>query len=145
MRLRKQFLVMKRLQIGLTLRFLFLALLFAVFIAFEVYITIWPVASGFIPADLITLVKGQILFRVGCFALPVAFVVLAFCLVFTHRVAGPIYRFEQTLDRLARGEDIASVKIRKGDELKEMADKLNAVIRLINRLKAAERQGPDGR
>jgi len=107
--------------------------LFSLFIGFEVYITIWPVASGFISEDSMELVKHQIFFRFLFFLFPIIFVIVAFSIIFSHRIAGPIYRFEQTLDKLIQGEDVEYIRLRKNDELKGLAAKLNDLIRIVKK------------
>lgn len=53
---------------------------------------------------------------------PVTFV---FGILLTFRVAGPIYRFEQYLRSVAKGEQIGPCKIRQGDELQPLCDAIN--------------------
>ena len=134
-RIRRHYLIKKRMQLGLTFRFLFLTILFSLFIGFEVYITIWPIVSGVIPKDLMGLVKYQIFFRLLLFAFPVIFVIVASSIVFSHRIAGPVYRFEQTLDKLIKGEDAEYIQLRKGDELKGLAGRLNELIHTLGKSK----------
>lgn len=43
----------------------------------------------------------------------------------THRVAGPLYRFEQTLDNMLSGDLSNTISLRSKDEGKELAFKLN--------------------
>lgn len=43
----------------------------------------------------------------------------------THRVAGPLYRFEQTLDTMLAGDLSDTIALRSKDEGKELAAKLN--------------------
>lgn len=43
----------------------------------------------------------------------------------THRVAGPLYRFEQTLDTMLAGDLSDTITLRSKDEGKELAAKLN--------------------
>lgn len=134
-KIRHHYLIKKRMQLGLTFRFLFLTILFFLFIGFEAYITIWPVVSEVIPKDLMDLVKYQIFFRLLFFIVPVIFVIAASSIVFSHRIAGPIYRFEQTLDKLIKGEDTEYIQLRKGDELKGLAVRLNELIRTLGKSK----------
>jgi|Deesub1362B_J571_1020462.scaffolds.fasta_scaffold00082_50 methyl-accepting chemotaxis protein len=54
--------------------------------------------------------------------------VVIFSMFLTHRVAGPIYRFERTVDDLIEGNLNFRVRIRKKDEGKELADKFNNLI-----------------
>lgn len=49
-------------------------------------------------------------------------------LVLTHRIAGPIYRFEQYLKSVAAGEHEGPCKIRKGDELQDLCDVINEAV-----------------
>nr|NJM03125.1 methyl-accepting chemotaxis protein [Desulfobacula sp.] len=47
-------------------------------------------------------------------------------LVMTHRVAGPFYRFEKSLDEMMAGDISQKIILRKKDEGKELARKINA-------------------
>jgi len=137
---RGKYLINKSMQLGLTLRFLFLIIIFSLFIGFEVYITIWPVVSGAIPQDLWDLVLDQIFFRLTCFIFPIIFVITAFSIVFSHRIAGPIYRLEKTLDRLIRGEVVETIRLRKGDALKELVEKTNSLITMVKQSRIPEQK-----
>jgi hypothetical protein len=46
----------------------------------------------------------------------------------TFRIAGPLYRFEEYMGQVARGEDRGPCQIRKGDMLQEVCDKLNLMV-----------------
>ena len=50
----------------------------------------------------------------------------------THRIAGPVYRFEQHLGAIARGEDPGICRIRKGDELQELCGILNDAVATLH-------------
>jgi len=43
----------------------------------------------------------------------------------THRVAGPFYRFEKTVDEMIKGDLSVEVGLREKDEGKELAEKIN--------------------
>jgi hypothetical protein len=43
----------------------------------------------------------------------------------THRIAGPVYRFEQYLEAIARGERAGACSIRKNDEFQELCGLIN--------------------
>ncbi len=43
----------------------------------------------------------------------------------SHRVAGPIYRVERTLEELLRGNFHVRMRLRKGDEFRELEDVVN--------------------
>ncbi|MBI5758927.1 MAG: hypothetical protein HZA46_10460 [Planctomycetales bacterium] len=49
-------------------------------------------------------------------------------LVLTHKISGPIVRFQRSLKQLARGERITPVQLRKGDLLVGFQDTFNAYV-----------------
>lgn len=52
---------------------------------------------------------------------------LALGVLFTHRIAGPMYRFHKFLTAVRDGEKPGRCTIRKGDEFQEFCDLLNDV------------------
>ena len=46
----------------------------------------------------------------------------------THRIAGPVYRFEQYLTQVARGDDVGPCTLRDGDELQDLCDVINRAV-----------------
>jgi methyl-accepting chemotaxis protein len=56
-----------------------------------------------------------------------------FSLLYSHKIAGPIYRFEQSFDLLLSGENDFMIVLRKRDEFKYLADKMNALIDYMRR------------
>lgn len=64
--------------------------------------------------------------------LPALSLVILWCaLVLSHRFAGPIERLEDDLDRILAGETHHRVRLRKNDDLKGVADRINALARRI--------------
>src|SRR3989442_5924477 len=51
-----------------------------------------------------------------------------FSIYLTHRLAGPLFRIEQTARELIRGNLALRIRLRKGDELHERAGLLNEVL-----------------
>ncbi len=70
----------------------------------------------------------------GFFASLILGVVAA--LFFPHAVAGPIYRIEKEIIEIGKGRLNKEVIVRKGDEVKDLADSVNVMIEeLRNRIK----------
>lgn len=68
----------------------------------------------------------------------------------THRVAGPLVRFQNALDALARGERVEPIELRDGDLVIELQDAFNAYLATLDQPAAdtfdpVEAFGPDGR
>jgi methyl-accepting chemotaxis protein len=70
-------------------------------------IIVWPILAVLIPAAAV------------------------FSIYLTHRLAGPLFRFEQTARELIRGNLALRIRLRKGDELHELAGLLNEVLDTI--------------
>src|SRR5207245_2236976 len=66
--------------------------------------TVWPAIAVLIPAAAV------------------------FSISLTHRLAGPLFRFEQTARELIRGNLALRIRLRKRDELHELAGLLNQVL-----------------
>lgn len=66
------------------------------------------------------------------FTLPSLVLILLWCaLVISHRFAGPIERFEADLDQILSGDAHHKIRLRKNDDLKGVADRVNALIKLL--------------
>ncbi|MCP3872195.1 MAG: methyl-accepting chemotaxis protein [Desulfobacteraceae bacterium] len=52
--------------------------------------------------------------------------VIIITLILTHRVAGPFYRFEKSLDEMVEGDISNKIILRQKDEGKDLAQKINA-------------------
>jgi signal transduction histidine kinase len=128
---RKNVLTNKGLQFRIARHFLLLIILFSLFVGFEVFVSIWQVVSDTIPDNSAALVRNKILFRMVVFAIPVACVIVACSIVLTHHIAGPLYRLEKKLQKLAKGEDVDYIQIRKNDELKGLTSTINDLIRSL--------------
>ena len=147
MKKRIQYLIKSRMQLGLALRFFIIVSMLFAFIGFEGYITIWPVVAEFVPDVSMDLMNRLILMRFLYFVFPILFVMAAVTVIFSHRIAGPVYRLERTLDELIQGEDVAGIQLRRGDELKGLAARINKLILLIGELrktKSRDVENPDG-
>jgi len=57
--------------------------------------------------------------------------VVVLAMFLTHRFAGPIYRFERSIDELIKGNFGFQIHLRTKDEGKELAEKINDLITVI--------------
>ena len=65
------------------------------------------------------------------FGIGILFVIIQLVLLtifFSHKVAGPVYRFEMTCHDIIDGNYTGKIKLRKGDEMQNLATLLNEVI-----------------
>ncbi len=72
------------------------------------------------------LMLGQTIWpAIICILIPATVI---FSLYLTHRIAGPLYRFEQSALEFQQGNLALRISVRKGDELKQLAEKLNRTV-----------------
>jgi Arc/MetJ-type ribon-helix-helix transcriptional regulator len=57
-----------------------------------------------------------------------AFFAIVVGLYFSHKLAGPIYRFKLELQRIADGRGWRAIRLRKGDDFHDVADVLNRAL-----------------
>jgi len=58
--------------------------------------------------------------------------IAAISVLFSHRIAGPLYRLEKNLDAIASGDLTVSTRFRGMDQLSSLADEMNAMVRSLN-------------
>jgi methyl-accepting chemotaxis protein len=129
---RRNFLINKDFQLRFIARILFGISLMALTVAFTAYYTTWvrimdqfynlpPVAAQFAP--LFTSVNRTLLVLLILFL-----VISALLAVFvSHTIAGPLFRFEQTLKSLLEGDLTLTIGLRRSDEFKSLVDLFNAL------------------
>ena len=54
-------------------------------------------------------------------------------LFFSHRIVGPIYNLRRSLEKIAAGDLTCRVRLRKKDELKDVAEALNRFTEMMDR------------
>lgn len=61
--------------------------------------------------------------------LPVVFVVLAIMVVFiSHRIAGPLYRLKQYMEKIENGDYSVTLKFRQNDAIHDVAESFNRMV-----------------
>jgi len=130
-RRRKRLIVDKKLQLGMSLHivgFVYLYLvLFALLANFGAIKTV--VFGGAETAYIEAVTRLNIFVQV--FVIPLVATFVCMCLhgiVFSHRLAGPLYRFKQTLRRIQDGDLAGEIELRKGDYFHDLCDEVNAMI-----------------
>ena len=62
----------------------------------------------------------------------VGLVALVVTLLISHRIAGPMFRFNKDIEEISRGNLQKNVKIREGDQFGAVADNLNEMVGTLN-------------
>lgn len=138
-------LIQPRLQLKLTGWFLSVTVigLLLQYILFGYFLTQLALQLPGQGAYLVAQADGMLMKALGLTFLLVLPLTLAVGILVTFRVAGPVYRFEQHLGSIARGEDPGTCRIRKGDELQGLCDHINAAVGTLRAGGAPARAGTD--
>ena len=67
-------------------------------------------------------------------------IVLLLSLIFSHSVAGPVYRFEKTLEEMRNGNLTVFVRLRRRDQFQETGDLFNQTLVSLRRRIQQERE-----
>ena len=103
---RKNYLVNKRLQLGIFLKWI---ILLVILLSGVLYYFEWNVYISIIALIVLILFSWRML-------------------ILSHRLAGPIYRLEKDLADIAKGNFSIRIKFRKKDKLKSIADGINKIL-----------------
>ncbi|MDD5448969.1 MAG: methyl-accepting chemotaxis protein [Candidatus Omnitrophica bacterium] len=141
---RRQYLIKTRFQLkytGIIILFMF-AVAWAA--GYTVYYTGWllmgeKLANVYPQGRLIAIMRtinATLLLRV----LLIAPFIALLSVFLSHKVAGPLYRIERFIKQVASGDLSAKLKLRRGDDLKDVAEAINQMTddlkNRVNRLKA---------
>ncbi len=96
-----------------------------------------PVGGQYLVDAMPSIISEILIFTFGL-VLPLIFAV---GVLITHRIAGPIYRFEQYLKAVVEEKANGPCRIRSGDELQELCDVINAAVEHLER--KARKAEPD--
>ncbi len=75
-------------------------------------------------------------------AIIIAIAVIVTLLV-SHKIAGPMFRFEKDIERVAAGDLKSRFRIRNGDQFTEVVDSLNTMVLSLNSSLAEIKEGVD--
>ena len=131
MKKRINYLINTKYQIRFAIKFAIITTLLSGFVAFQLYAIVWPVLSRFVPEETVSFVTQQIFSRAVIFLALALVMIVAFTIVISHRVAGPIFSMHRTIKKILNGEGIEFVRLRKNDEFQSFAKDLNGLIAII--------------
>lgn len=129
---RKNMLVNKKIQLGLTLEILLaLACYLLLFFVLTLFSPLSTLLSGGMTGVEVAAAKEEISYVVKVVLLPLAFAFVCIAIhgsLILHKLAGPLYRFNVVLDAM-RGRDLTPMtRIRQGDYLQETSERFGLVL-----------------
>ena len=89
---------------------------------FDAYpVLMQPIYDEFIP------IISDFFFKIAIYVL----LVIVISAIVSHKMAGPVYRFEQTCKAIAKGDFSQRVHLRKGDRLTELQEEFNKMMDVV--------------
>ena len=126
---RTKYFIHKRFQLQYLGLFLVLSIFIMVMASATVYISTYDVLkekleSVYPQSELRPIIRqtNWVLFRNLILLIPIIAVGSVYL---SHKIAGPLYRIEKSIEQIAKGDLDLKVKLRQGDEFKEIAHALN--------------------
>ena len=81
-------------------------------------VLVQPIYDEFIP------IVASFFYKIAIYVL----LVIIISAIVSHRMAGPVYRFEQTCKQIAKGDFSQRVHLRKGDQLTQLQQEFNTMM-----------------
>ncbi len=81
----------------------------------------------------LALIKHAITYKLLMRSLLLIFAIAIISVFISHRMAGPVYKFEQTIRALSQGKEVEEIRLRKRDEFYGLATAINALINSMKR------------
>ena len=126
---RKRYLVKKGFQLKFMCVIVGAMILIASFTGLSVYTAIMQTLVTQFHGENLALIKHAITYQLFIRSLLLIFAIAIMSVFISHRVAGPIYRFEHTINALARGAEVKEIRLRKRDAFYEVAESINQLIK----------------
>ena len=89
---------------------------------FDAYpVLMQPIYDEFVP------IISDFFYKIAIYVL----LVIVISAIVSHKMAGPVYRFEQTCKAIAKGDFSQRVHLRKGDRLQELQTEFNKMMDVV--------------
>jgi methyl-accepting chemotaxis protein len=144
---RRQLFISKGFQTRFILKFvLILVLSGAISIGLTLFNTQGTLTSSFVDSKLViqntsVAIMPSVVYTTLVTTFVVGLIVIMVTLLVSHKIAGPVYRFEKDITRIAEGDLKNRIRIRKGDQFQALASSLNQMIDALNTRVLSVRKG----
>jgi len=140
---RKQYFVAAKFQtryIGLILALMFLAVVMCSYVVYySMMVTMGEKLATVYPQGRLISIVNMVNLRILLVFLMITPFVVIIGIYLSHKIAGPIFRMERFLGRVASGDLSQRLTLRKGDELVNLAEGINKVIESVKASLAKEK------
>ncbi|MBU1045154.1 MAG: HAMP domain-containing protein [Candidatus Omnitrophica bacterium] len=140
---RRKFLIQKEFQLKFVGFLILVILAISALVVLTVNLSIWAAVEKGVSSQ-VQIVIDQILHNMNVlfmFEIPIVLLISIFAaIIFSHKIAGPVYRLQQAAIQVVRGDLTSNVHLRRDDELKNLSSAFNSVVDNMHLLVAKDRK-----
>ena len=126
---RKQYIVKKGFQLRFMIIIITAMVLIAIVTGLSIYSAVMQTLVNQFHGENLAMIQHAITYKLFIRSLLLIFAIAIISVFISHRVAGPIYKFEGIIKDLASGKKVEEFKLRKRDEFYELALAINNLIK----------------
>ncbi len=130
---RKRYLLKKGVQLRFMMVIIVAMVLIALVTSLSIYYAVMQTLVTQFHGENLALIKHAITYKLLMRSLLLIFAIAIISVFISHRMAGPVYKFEQTIRALSQGKEVEEIKLRKRDEFYGLATAINALINSMKR------------
>ena len=135
---RRNYFINKKFQTGFSIKFLVIIVIEAIMaVGLFLYLSKGTLTTGYIGSELkisrtydfflpMLLLSNIIIVGVT------GIIGIAVLIFMSHRIAGPMFRFEKVLDEISKGDLTYKFKLRQGDQFKELEKRINELTDILD-------------
>ena len=127
--IRKRYIIKKGFQLRFMIIVIVSMLLIALVTSLSIYSAVMQTLVAQFHGENLALIKHAITYKLFIRSLLLIFAIAIMSVFISHRIAGPVYKFERIIRELARGKKVEEFKLRKRDEFYELATAINDLIK----------------
>ena len=130
---RKQYLLKKGFQLRFMIVIIISMVLIALVTSLSIYSALMHTLVNQFHGENLALIKHAITYKLFMRSVLLIFAIAIISIFISHRMAGPVYKFENTIRALAQGKEVEEIRLRKRDEFYDLAMAINYLIKSMKR------------
>ena len=131
--IRKRYIIKKGFQLRFMIIVIVSMLLIALVTSLSIYSAVMQTLVAQFHGENLALIKYAVTYKLFIRSLLLIVAIAIMSVFISHRIAGPVYKFERIIRELAQGKKVEEFRLRKRDEFYELATAINDLIKSMKR------------
>jgi len=127
--IRKRYIIKKGFQLRFMIIVIVSMLLIALVTSLSIYSAVMQTLVAQFHGENLALIKYAVTYKLFIRSLLLIVAIAIMSVFISHRIAGPVYKFERIIRELAQGKKVEEFRLRKRDEFYELATAINDLIK----------------